>query len=88
MSAFEHTSLVSLHNSFGTTQNLWETHTKWLKLIRDGVWLRVDSDRCLWILNLWNFSTINEVELPGKYHCIELSRFYLCNGRGEDFIAI
>jgi hypothetical protein len=81
VSAFEHTSPVSLYNSLGNIQDLWELHTKWLALIRNGVWLRADNEsrnvptaealrlhwfRCLWVLGLWNASTTNKVELPGK----------------------
>lgn len=80
VSAFEHTSPVSLYNSLGNTHDLWDIHARWLTLIRNGVWLRADSEsqnvptaealqlhwfRCLWVLGLWHSSTGNEVELPG-----------------------
>ncbi len=69
-----------------TTTDILETHTKWLDAIRNGVWLRADSEannvptvkalfhwhRCLWILRLWNSSTENEIQLPGT-HALTLS---------------
>jgi len=81
-SVFEHASPVALYNSVSTTRDVMETHTKWLDVIRNGVWLRADSEannvptvealafhwhRCLWVLGLWNSSTENEIQLPGTH---------------------
>ncbi len=84
-SMFEHTSPVALYNSISSTGDIWDTHTKWLDLIRNGVWLRADSEannvptaealrfhwyRCLWVLGLWNSSTNNEIQLPGMHNAL------------------
>ncbi len=84
-SVFEHTSPVALYNSISSTGDIWDTHTKWLDLIRNGVWLRADSEannvptaealrfhwyRCLWVLGLWNSSTNNEIQLPGMHNAL------------------
>lgn len=39
--------------------------------------LRLHWLRCLWVLGLWNSSTINEVELPGKHRVNHLVPFYV-----------
>ena len=85
VSAFEHATPVSLFNSLGSIADPWEAHSKWLALIREGVWLRADSEaqnvptaealrlhwsRSLWVLGLWHSSTDNEIELPGIYLAI------------------
>ena len=82
VSAFEYGTPVTLYNSLEDTQDIWDTHTQWLALIRNGAWLRADNEsqnvptaealqlhwhRCLWVLGLWHSSSENEVELPGKW---------------------
>ncbi len=84
-SVIEHTSPVALYNSISSTGDIWDTHTKWLDLIRNGVWLRADSEannvltaealrfhwyRCLWVLGLWNSSINNEIQLPGMHNAL------------------
>lgn len=80
-SAFEFTSPVALYNSVNVIgSDTYDTHKKWLTLIRKAVWLRADMEtqnmpsvealklhwcRCLWILGLWHSSTENDIDLPG-----------------------
>ena len=91
-SVFEHTSPVSLFNSMDSDADPAEKHSKFLTEIRNGVWLRADSEaqnlptmealqfhwyRCLWVLGLWHSSTENEIELPGKEYHSMISVNYL-----------
>ena len=80
-SAFELQSPVALYHSVKQFTTVWDHHDKWLRVIRQTVWQRADKEsqnmpstkalelhwhRCIWVLQMWNCCTQNDIELPGQ----------------------
>ena len=72
--------------------NIVEKHEKWLQIIRKGIWQRVDTEsknmpstaalkfhwmRCLWVLEMWQISTENDIDMPGKPHACTYTLIYM-----------
>ena len=80
-SAFEHPTPIALYQSIGIVNPL-KHHEEWLQVIRKTIWLRADTEshnlpstealalhwkRCLWVLQMWNSATQNDMDLPGTH---------------------
>ena len=87
-SAFELQSPVTLYHSVKQFTSVWDHHDKWLGMIRQTVWQWADKEsqnmpstkalelhwhRCVWVLQMWNCCTQNDIELPGKSLAVYLN---------------
>ena len=80
-SAFQLQTPEALFHSIPATNGALDSHSKWLSKIRSTVRQRPDREsdsmpstealglhwkRCVWVLQMWNCATHNDIYLPGK----------------------